>query len=244
MKTVSVIIPAYNEEKRLPKTLKKWQTFLSHDKNDFLINKIIVVDDGSTDKTVSVAESFENFLPIKILRISPNLGKGNAVKTGVRNADSDFILIYDADAATPPEEISKLFSETENADFIIGSRIIKGAETTMSPRRKFVGKCFHFLCLPLIPKIKDASCGVKLIKTGIAKKIFERQYIERFAFDIEILWLAKKMNCQIKEVGVKWDEIPGSKVRVSRDSIEMFFSVLGLYKRAILDKIKNKKINE
>jgi len=98
--------------------------------------------------------------------------------------------------------------------------------------------------LPLIPKIKDASCGVKLIKTDVAKKIFERQYIKRFAFDIEILWLAKNMNYHIKEAGVKWDEIPGSKVKVSRDSVEMFFSVLGLYKRAILDKIKNKKIDE
>lgn len=244
MKTISVIIPAYNEEKRLPETLKKWQTFLSHNKDDFLIKEIIIVDDGSTDKTISVAEFFNNSLPIKTIKISPNRGKGNAVKTGVKNANSDFILVYDADAATPPEELGKLFFETKNADFIIGSRIINGAETTMSPRRKFVGKCFHFLCLPLIPKIKDASCGVKLIKTDIAKKIFERQYIERFAFDIEILWLAKKMNCRIKEVGVKWDEIPGSKVRVSRDSIEMFFSVLGLYKRAILDKIKNKKINE
>lgn len=244
MKTVSVIIPAYNEERRLPKTLEKWRTFLSHNKNDFLIKKIIIVDDGSTDKTISVAEPFGDYIPIKTIRAFPNQGKGNAVKTGVKSADSDFILIYDADAATPPEEISRLFSETKNSDFIIGSRIINGARATMSLRRKFVGKCFHFLCMPLIPKIKDASCGVKLIKTDVAKKIFERQYIKRFAFDIEILWLAKKMNCHIKEVGVKWNEIPGSKVKVSRDSVEMFFSVLGLYKRAILDKIKNKKINE
>jgi dolichyl-phosphate beta-glucosyltransferase len=244
MKTISVIIPAYNEAKRLPETLKKWQIFLSHNKNDFLIKDIIVVDDGSADKTILAAESFGNFLPVKTIKIYPNQGKGNAVKTGVKKADSDFILIYDADAATPPEEIGRLFSETKNADFVIGSRIIDGAKTTMSFKRKFVGKCFHFLCLPLIPKIRDASCGVKLIKTDIAKKIFERQYIKRFAFDIEILWLAKKMNCQIKEVGVKWDEIPGSKVKVSRDSVEMLFSVLGLYKKAILDKIKNKKINE
>jgi glycosyltransferase involved in cell wall biosynthesis len=244
MKTISVIIPAYNEEKRLPETLKKWQTFLSHNKNNFLINKIFIIDDGSTDKTVSIAESFRDSLPIKIHKISPNQGKGNAVKAGIKNAESDFILIYDADAATPPEELNKLFFETKNADFVIGSRIINGAETTMSPRRKFIGRCFHFLCMPIIPKIKDASCGVKLIKTSIAKNIFERQYIKRFAFDIEILWLAKKINCQIKEIGVKWDEIPGSKVKVSRDSIEMFFSVLSLYKRAILDKIKNKKINE
>lgn len=235
-KTISVIIPAYNEEKRLPETLRKWQIFLSHNKDDFIIKEIIIVDDGSIDKTISVAKSFDKSLPIKTIRIFPNQGKGNAVKAGVKNADSDFILIYDADAATPPEEISRLFSETKNADFVIGSRIIGGAKTTMSLRRKFVRKCFHFLCMPLIPKIKDASCGVKLIKIDVAKKIFERQYIKRFAFDIEILWLAKKMNFPIKEVGVKWDEIPGSKVKVSRDSVEMFFSVLGLYKRAILDK--------
>ena len=96
-----------------------------------------------------------------------------------------------------------------------------------------MGFCFHIFCYPLLPKIKDASCGAKLLKKTAAQKIFSKQKIDRFAFDIEMLWLAKKMNFKIKEIGIIWQEIPGSKVNVLRDAPEMFFSVLGLYKRAI-----------
>jgi dolichyl-phosphate beta-glucosyltransferase len=104
----------------------------------------------------------------------------------------------------------------------------------MSIKRRIIGICFHILCYPLLPKIKDASCGAKLLKTNIAKQIFNLQKINRFAFDIEILWLAQKSNFKIKEVGVTWQEIPGSKVNILKDGFEMFFSVLGLYKRNLL----------
>ena len=238
MKTISIIIPAYNEEYRLPATLQKWQDFLSHNKNNFLINKIIVVDDGSTDNTIQTAESFGNVLSMQIIKISPNQGKGNAVKAGIAAANSDFIFIYDADAAVPPQELNKLFCQINGSDLAIGSRSANGAQVKISLFRKFVGKCFRLVCYFLIPGIKDASCGAKLIKTDAAKQIFDKQHIKRFAFDVEILWLAKRMNYKIKEVGVVWYEIPGSKVRVSRDSAEMLFSVLGLYKKAILYKIK------
>jgi len=235
LKTISVIIPAYNEEKRLPATLKEWQSFLDQKNNpSYQICEIIIVDDGSTDKTIDVAQYFKKSLPIKIIKIEKNHGKGNAVRTGVKEAIGDLIFIYDADAAVLPEEINKLFYQVTNADIAIGSRLANGAKTTMSSWRKFVGKCFHVFCYPLIPKIKDASCGAKLFKTNIAKQIFESQKINRFAFDIEILWLAKKQNLKIKEVGIVWQEIPGSKVSILKDSLEMFFSVLSLYKRALL----------
>jgi len=235
MKTISVIIPAYNEEKRLPKTLKKWQNFLSHNINaDFKITEIIIVDDGSTDETVRMAEAFKNNLPIKIVEIKPNKGKGNAVRAGVKQAIGDFIFIYDADAAVLPEELNKLLAQTGNADVIIGSRTAKDSKTEMSLMRRIVGICFHIFCYPLLPNIKDASCGAKLLKTDCAKKIFGLQKINRFAFDIEILWIARKLNLKIKEVGIEWKEISGSKVRIFKDGIEMFISVLSLYKRALL----------
>jgi len=243
MKTISVIIPSYNEEKRLPATLAKWQEFLSHN-NGFLINEILVIDDGSTDSTILKAQAFGNVLPIKTIKITPNQGKGNAVKTGIESANSDFVFIYDADAAVLPQELNRLFFHVRNADIVIGSRSAAGAKTKISLFRKFIGKCFHAVCYFLIPDIKDASCGAKLIRTDIAKKIFREQHIKRFAFDVEILWLAKRMNFKIKEVGVAWNEIPGSKVKISSDSAEMFFSVLGLYKKLILDKIKNQKYYE
>jgi dolichyl-phosphate beta-glucosyltransferase len=234
IRTISVIIPAYNEEKRLPKTLQKWQDFLNTKNNlDYKISEIIVVDDGSKDKTISVAQYFENFLPIKIIKIEKNQGKGNAIRAGVKKSFGDFIFIYDADAAVLPEEIQRLLAQTNNADIIIGSRTAKDSKTKMSIKRRIIGICFHILCYPLLPKIKDASCGAKLLKTNIAKQIFNLQKINRFAFDIEILWLAQKSNFKIKEVGVTWQEIPESKVNIFYDSIEMLFSVLRIYKKQI-----------
>jgi len=244
METVSVLIPAYNEEKRLPKTLGLWQEFMSrlsmrasNENNEFDIIEIIIVDDGSCDKTVQLAESFNN-LPIEIIRIMPNKGKGNAVRQGVKIAKGSFIFIYDADAAVLPQTLNILFTETKKSDIIIGSRTSFGSKTKMSFFRKFVGFCFHIFCYPLLTNIKDASCGAKLLKKTVAQKIFAEQKIDRFAFDIEMLWLAKKMNFRIKEVGINWREIPGSKVNVLRDAPEMFFSVLGLYKKDILSKLK------
>jgi glycosyltransferase involved in cell wall biosynthesis len=234
MKTISIIIPAYNEEKRLPATLEKWQILLAKKNPNYKVAEIIIVDDGSKDKTISVAQYFKKSLPIKIIEVKPNKGKGNAVRAGVKKAVGDLIFIYDADAAVLPEEIEKLLSKIDNADIVIGSRTAKDSKTKMSFKRKLVGKCFHIICYPLLPKIKDASCGAKLSKTDVAKKIFELQKIDRFAFDIEILWLAKKLNFKIQEVGIIWQEIPNSKVNIIKDSFEMFFSVLGLYKRALL----------
>jgi dolichyl-phosphate beta-glucosyltransferase len=233
MKTISVIIPAYNEEKRLGKTLSKWQEFLRTAILNYEIKEIIIVDDGSEDKTAEIAESFKKQLPIKIIKISQNHGKGNAVRNGVAASAGDLIFIYDADAAALPGELNKLFFQVNGVDIVIGSRIALGAKINMSLLRRLAGMCFHLLCRPLVPGIKDASCGAKLFKNSSAKKIFKLQKINRFAYDIEILWLAKKLNYKIKEVGISWREVPGSKVNILRDGFEMLFSVLYLYKRQL-----------
>ena len=230
MKTISVIIPAYNEEKRLKKTLDNWLM------SGIKVLEIIVVDDGSTDKTFGIAEDYKKYLPIKTIKISKNQGKGNAVKAGVLASQGDYIFIFDADSAAMAEEIKKLLAEINSYDLVIGSRVAAGARAPMSEKRKFIGKCFHAFCSPLIPGIKDASCGAKLIKKEAAQKIFQEQKIKRFAFDIEILWLAIKMGYKIKEVGIAWKEIPESKVNIARDSWEMFWAVLRIYLRKIWQK--------
>lgn len=235
MQTISVIIPAYNEEKRLPRTLQKWQNFLKNNNLEYKVIEIIIVDDGSADNTLDAAESFKNHLPIKAIKIKENKGKGNAIKTGVKTAVGDLIFAYDADAAVLPKEIKKLLPQIGDADIVIGSRTAKDSKIKMSFTRRLVGMCFHAFCYPLLPEIKDASCGAKLFKADAAKKIFSMQKINRFSFDIEILWLAKKLNFKIKEVGIIWQEAPGSKVNLLKDSFEMFFSVLGIYKRNLLD---------
>lgn len=234
MKTISVVIPAYNEEKRLGKTLSLWQDFLKIENPDYKIAEIIVVDDGSEDKTCQITESFKKLLPIKIIKISPNQGKGNAVRAGVKETAADLIFIYDADAAVAPEEINKLLFYEPEHDIVIGSRTTAGVKAKISFKRRVVGICFHLFCSPLLPNIKDASCGAKLFKRQAAQKIFDQQKINRFAFDIEILWLAKKLNFRIKEVGLAWQETPGSKVKIFRDGWEMFISVLGIYKKHLL----------
>lgn len=234
MKTISVIIPAYNEEKRLEKTLEAWQSFLEVKNHEHKIVEIIVVDDGSKDKTSEIAVFFKGALPVKTIKINSNQGKGYAVKTGVKEACGDVIYIYDADGAVPPPEINKLLLQIKSADIVIGSRTAKGSKAKISFIRNIAGLCFHLLCLPLLPQIRDASCGAKLFESNCAKIIFEGQKINRFAFDIEILWLAKKLNFKIKEVGVIWEEIPGSKVNIFKDGLEMFISVLGIYKRHLL----------
>lgn len=234
METISLIIPAYNEEKRLAKTLLLWQKFLEKNALGHKVLEIIIADDGSTDNTVKIAESFKQNLPIKIIKINPNQGKGNAVKQGVRASQGNLVFIYDADAATRPEEIKKLLEYIGKFDFVIGSRTAKGADSKISFIRRIIGACFHIVCWPLISDIKDASCGAKLLRKTAAEKIFSEQKIKRFAFDVEILWLAKKYGIDIKEVGLKWKEIPGSKVKIFKDGAEMFISVLGLYKRQLL----------
>jgi dolichyl-phosphate beta-glucosyltransferase len=233
MKTISVIIPAYNEELRIGKTLALLEKYIKTNTDDFEIIEIIIVDDGSTDRTNNIVKSFSNTfpVPIKIIEIKPNMGKGHAVKVGVLSSNGYFVLIYDADASTLPEEINKLFALTNEADFVLGSRTIRGSSIKISFHRKIIGILFHLFCSPLLPGIKDASCGMKLIEKNCARKIFGEQKINRFAFDIEILWLAKKNNFKIKEVGIIWEEMPNSKIKIFRDGAEMFISVLSIYKR-------------
>lgn len=235
MKNISVIIPAFDEEKRLGKTLTKWKYFLNSLNKDYTIYEIIIVDDGSKDKTIKVAQSFVKCLPIKLIKINQNAGKGNAVRNGVLESNGDLIFIYDADAAVEPGEINKMLEYYDEADIIIGSRVAEGSKTKMSAFRRFVGFCFHLYCLPLLGNIKDASCGAKIFKKAPAKKIFSIQKINRFAFDVEILWLSKKFNYRIKEVGIEWQEKPGSKINVLKDSLEMFISVLHIYKKQFLN---------
>jgi dolichyl-phosphate beta-glucosyltransferase len=231
METISVVIPAYNEEKRIGKTLDYWASFLKN--SDLNCREIIIVDDGSKDRTSEIAASYKNCLPIKTIKIKENQGKGNAVRAGVLESLGDMVFVYDADAAAKPDQINKILSQINSSDIVIGSRITKGAKIKMSFKRRFVGVCFHLFCLALLPGIKDASCGAKLFKRNAAQKIFKLQTLKRFAYDIEILWLAKKLNLKIKEVGIEWEETPGSKVRILRDSLEMFFAVLYLYKKQI-----------
>ena len=214
---LSLIIPAYNEEKRLPKTLTEVDSYLRTQDYDY---EILVVNDGSGDKTVEIAK---NLIPgIKNLRVTGynrNQGKGYAVRFGMMEAKGDFRLFSDADNSTSVDQVEKMWPEIEKgADIVIGSRDIKGA--VLDPpqpwiRQMLLGegfKLFRKLVLGLW-KIEDTQCGFKCFSKEAAENIFPKCRISRFAFDPEILIIAEKMGYKIKEIPVYWKNDLESKVK-------------------------------
>ncbi len=224
---LSVIIPAYNEEKRLPKTLKAVDDYLRRQPYEY---EIVVVNGGSTDKTQEVVRSM---LPaIKNLGILDvkNLGKGYAVRQGMLKAQGDYRVFMDADNATSLEHVEKMWPEFANGyDVIIGSRDIKGAVIAVSQVwwRRRLGDVFNLIvqfCSGLWG-MWDTQCGFKGFTGKAAEKIFAKSVINRWAFDVEVLVLARKMGYKIKEVPVTWVNDPDSKVIFS-GMVKMLLEVL------------------
>jgi len=237
---LSVIIPAYNEEKRLPKTLAEIDRYLS---KQFYEYEIIVVNDGSKDKT---AEIVRNLIPIiKNLRLidnKENNGKGYVVRQGMLEARGEFRLFTDADNSTSINQIEKIWPEFEGGqDVVIGSRDIKGA--VLDPpqpwiRQIILGEGFKLFRKIIIGlwKIEDTQCGFKCFTKKATENIFPKCKINRFAFDPEILVIAKKLGYKIKEIPVYWKNDPESKVKfksILKMAIDLFKikwnSIKGVY---------------
>ncbi len=233
MQTLAIIIPAYNEQDRLGKTVASiasaWDTgSIPH----LALKQVIIADDGSTDDTVRIAESWKGKLPIEIVKLGENMGKGAAVRSGMSLVFSDLVLMYDADGAAPINEVKKLFRAIETgADIAIGSRVMDHERplVTMRWHRRFIGSVYHLLCSALVPGIRDTACGCKLFRTDVAKKLFALQKINRFAFDVEVLAIALRHGYKIAEIPLAWTAIPESKVRLVRDGFEMFWCLIQLY---------------
>ncbi len=223
---LSIIIPAYNEEKRLPDTFEKVFRFFKKEGVDF---EIIAVNDGSTDKTKKIIQDYQTrFRQIRLVDDIKNRGKGHAVKQGVKQATGDLILFTDADLSTPIEEYVKLKeSIVQGYDIAIGSRRIKGSDIRIKQplHRRILGRGFGFITeILLVRGIKDTQCGFKLFRHNIAKRVFQHQRIEGFCFDAEVLFLAKKiMKAKIKELPVRWvNSAALSKVNAGRETFRMF----------------------
>ena len=238
MPSLSIVIPAYNEEPRLAVTLQAIEASLSQLKDAGLgLQEVLVCDDGSKDRTVDIAGTFEGRLPVIVHSLPQNRGKGAAVRMGMLKAVGDFVLMYDADGATPMSEVPHLFRELQqkHADIAIGSRVSAHTQSlvTMSWHRRIIGRTYHALCHTLVPGIHDTACGCKLFTQVSAKHLFSLQKIDRFAFDVEVLSLALIENLKIAEVPVQWTAVPESKVRIIRDGLEMFWCVVRLYVRRV-----------
>ncbi len=232
---LSIVIPAYNEEKRLGLTLQEMHRYF--DKKQYTY-EVIVINDGSYDKTEEEALQSSIFKSgnLKIFRNNVNKGKGFSVKKGIMASKGDYVLFSDADLSTPIGEVEKLFSAlNEKYDIAIGSRSIKGAQIEVHQPfyREYMGKFFNKLVRVFVLKgIIDTQCGFKLFKGKIARDIAVRMRIDSFAFDVEMLYLAKLSGCRIKEVPITWINSPQSRVDPIKDSLKMFFDVLSIKKTA------------
>lgn len=233
-KTLTVVIPAYNESKRILKTLFSIDVYITR-RNLSNLFYVLVVNDGSTDDTENVVKTWmnngcKNRKCFEIFSYTPNRGKGNAVKEGFLKASTDLVMYSDADGASPIEEVERLISSINSGyDVVCGSRILKDEETsvTMGIKRRFVGLVFHLILKTLgLANLRDTQCGFKLFKTNVAKKIVENQKCFNYSFDIEYLFLAKLFGYKTKEVPINWNHVEGSKVNVLRDSITMLTEVL------------------
>lgn len=229
---ISIIIPAYNESKRLPLFLDRVIAYCQKSDKVF---EIIVVDDGSSDATYDVAVSYKaKFSLFHVIKNTQNSGKGYSVKAGFFSARGDIQVFLDADGSTQPEEIGRnIHYFEEGYDIVIGSRVLTGEEQVIKTRwhRKFMGYIFNYFVRTLLfDDIKDTQCGFKMFKREVIEPLFSRTYLRRFGFDIEFLYLAHKMGYKIKEEAVSWHHVTGSKVNVVMDSLKMFINILQIRK--------------
>lgn len=221
--SISIIIPAFDEAGRILPTLKRIDAWFSASGMEY---EIVVVDDGSRDNTREVVLGASSEIPaLRLVENGVNRGKGYSVKNGFLNSSGSFVLFSDADLSTPVEETDKLMAEmAKGTDIAIGSRAVSGADIVKRQPvyRMLMGKTFNKIVrLLAVRGFSDTQCGFKLFRRSSCERIFRAQRIERFAFDVELLFLAVKAGLRISEVPVRWINSPQSKVHPINDSLNM-----------------------
>lgn len=210
-RSISIIIPAYNEETRLPATLQAVRAYLAASVWDF--TEIVVVNDGSRDRTAAVARD----AGARVLENPGNRGKGYSVKHGVLEAKGDWMLVTDADLSSPIGELDSLWkaAERQQAQVAIGSRAVDRSLVGVHQPvlREMMGRLFN-LVMRLVTGLpfRDTQCGFKLFAAGAAQEIFGRQRLDGFGFDVEVLFIARKLGLRALEVPVRWNDVAGTKV--------------------------------
>jgi dolichyl-phosphate beta-glucosyltransferase len=229
---LSIIIPAHNEEKRLPDTLEQIFSFL--EKQSFTA-EVIVVENGSNDKTLAVAQNFlEQHANLHVLQ-NDQRGKGLAIQRGIKEAKGEYLFMCDADLSMPIAEINKFIPpQLQNVDIAIASREAPGAVRYDEPYyRHFTGRVFNSLIrLLVLPTLQDTQCGFKCIRAAVAHDIFRYQTLTGWAFDVEMLFIARYHRYTIVEIPIHWYFNADSKISVLRDSLRMFLDLLVIRRNA------------
>jgi dolichyl-phosphate beta-glucosyltransferase len=225
---LSIVIPAYNEEARLPGTLDRVCRYVHG--RPFPV-EVVVVDDGSRDGTAAVVERIAQGWPaLRLVRNPGNRGKGYSVRNGMLHATGENVLFSDADLSAPIEEVEKLLGKMrEGYDVVIGSRALQREliDVHQSWFRENAGKIFNLFVRLLVGlPFRDTQCGFKIFRREAARAVFPLQQIYGFGFDAEVLYLAKRAGFRIAEIPVRWSHVEGTKVSMYGDSMEMFTDLL------------------
>ncbi len=239
---LSVVIPAYNEEARLEPTLRAVIAYLEAEKPDF---EIVVVDDGSSDGTAAVVREIASDEPrVRLVELGQNAGKGAAVRAGMLAAEGASVLFSDADLATPIEELTKLERAiADGADIAIASRAADGADIRVRqhPLRELMGRTFNVMVrLTGLGGLRDTQCGFKLFTRDAARDLFGRSEVDGFAFDVEILVLARG-RYRVAEVPVVWRHIDESKVSPGSDAARMFLDLWRIRARHARERLRRSR---
>ncbi|MFA5688440.1 MAG: dolichyl-phosphate beta-glucosyltransferase [Kiritimatiellales bacterium] len=224
---LSIVIPAHNEEQRLPPMLEAYGQYFSEKYPGDA--ELIVVSNFSSDRTADIAREFAVRFPvIRVIDEKERIGKGGAVMLGSRAAVGEFIGFVDADGATPPAAFDDLVNHIESCDCVIASRWMKGS--VVSPQqplsRRFASRCFNFTVRILFGlKLHDTQCGAKLFRREIIFLTIDQLGVTSWAFDVDMLFQAKRAGARICEIPTEWHDIAGSKIRVVHSSIEMLLAL-------------------
>jgi dolichyl-phosphate beta-glucosyltransferase len=216
---LSIIIPAHNEERRLPIAFKKIDNFLKKQKYTY---EVTVVENGSHDKTVEVTKKFIKSHPYVKLMVVSTRGKGLAVKAGMLKAKGEYRFVCDSDLSMPIEEIVKFLPpKTSGYDVMIGVREGEGAKRIGEPfSRHIIGRVFNTIIkLSILPEFEDTQCGFKMFSKLAAEKLFPIQKINGIGFDVELIFLAKRNGMRIKEIPIIWYFDADSRIKLFKDSL-------------------------
>jgi glycosyltransferase involved in cell wall biosynthesis len=225
---LSIVFPAHNEEKRLPRTLEQTAAFLQAQPYSA---EIIVVENGSTDRTLAVAEEHAARLPMLRVIYEEQRGKGRAVRRGMLAARGKYRFFCDVDLSMPITEINRFFPpQLEGAEIVIASREAPGSVRYNEPAyRHTTGRVFNWMVKTLaLPGIEDSQCGFKCFSASAAEALFPLQTIMGWSFDVELLYAARRRGLRIVELDIPWYFNPDSKIHVLRDSWRMFWDLLSI----------------